>query len=135
MKQVILFLSLFFLHQTVSAEINQNEVSISENSIYTIELQREYQNQSISLDSVLKLAQLKNLEIDKIEIFGRPYLSKTALTLWINNSVQQTEWMSKEGSTSLLAHKGWILGANIHSLQIYVTSMAFIEKIKIYFQP
>lgn len=108
------------------------KAAFPEQKVITIEVHREFQNQAIYLNTLLSSLINDGQEIVGVEVEGRPYTSKTALTLWINNKVQNTEWMDKEESTPLKAKKGWIIGKNVHSLQIYISSLAFIDNVKVF---
>ncbi len=97
----------------------------------TVQVHREFQSQLIDLNSLVNDSTYKNYEVEGVEVVGRPYTSKTKLTLWINSKVENTEWMSKEDFTPLHAKSGKIIGKNIHALQIYISSMAFVDEVRV----
>jgi hypothetical protein len=101
----------------------------------SVEVNREYRDQYIDLGAVLATGELNGMEIVGVDVFGRRASARTLLTLWINDRVQNSEWMSEEAVTELTPHQGWIVGNNATSLQIYVSgSMGYVERVEIHFR-
>ena len=130
----IVCLSSFALPVLGNQEFNVPASTAPENVVtYTIAVKGEFRDRSISLNDLLNRTEYRGYEVAGVDVVGRRASARTLLTLWINERVQNSEWMAEGSVTQLVPHKGWVLGENLSGIQVNISgSTGYVENVDIH---